>query len=120
MPPNFCAPVHPVVTTPPVEKHTMRPFTSFWQRLGGIRWRFRFVRSSEIPNDRWADCSDPSDPKRQIRVRQVLRGLPKLETIIHEALHAQWPDATEETVARHGRELSRLLWRCGYRQVDGP
>ena len=96
----------------------MKPFSSFWTYLGGIRWRFRFVRSNEIPNDRWADCSDPSDPKRQIRIRQVLRGRAKLETVLHEALHAQWPEDSEERITRHGKELSQLLWRCGYRQVE--
>ena len=96
----------------------MKPFASFWIYLGNIRWRFRFVRSSEIPNDRWADCSPPSDPKRQIRVRQVLRGKAKLETVLHEALHAQWPEDSEATIARHGKELAQLLWKCGYRQVE--
>ena len=96
----------------------MNSFSSFWIYLGGIRWRFRFVRSSEIPNDRWADCSHPSDPKRQLRIRQVLKGKIRLETILHEALHAQWPDDTEEKIALSGKELAALLWKCGYRQIE--
>lgn len=96
----------------------MKPFSSFWIYLGGLRWRFRFVRSNEIPNDRWADCSPPEDPKRQIRVRESLRGKSKLEIILHEALHAQWPEDSEDTVSRHGKELAELLWKLGYRKVE--
>jgi len=96
----------------------MKPFASFWTYLGGIRWRFRFVKSSQIPNDRWADCSDPGDPKRQIRVREVLRGRAKLETVLHEALHAQWPEDSEEKIKKSGKELADLLWKIGYRKIE--
>lgn len=96
----------------------MKPFASFWIYLGGLRWRFRFVRSNQIPNDRWADCSSPEEPNRQIRIRQVLRGKQKLETILHEALHAQWPEDSEDTIAQHGKELANLLWKLGYRKVE--
>jgi hypothetical protein len=96
----------------------VRPFASFYAFFGGVRYRFRFVRSSEIPYDRWADCSDPTDPKREIRVRQVLRGRARLETVIHEALHAQTWSRSEEDVRRSARELAALLWRLGYREVQ--
>jgi hypothetical protein len=96
----------------------VKPFASFWAFLGGLRYRFRFVRSSEIPFDRWADCSAPSDAKREIRVRQVLRGRARLETVIHEALHAQTWTRSEDDVRRSARELAALLWRLGYREVQ--
>lgn len=96
----------------------MKPFASFWATLSGLRWRIRFVKSSQIPFDRWADCSSPDDPKREIRVRQVLRGKAKLETVIHEALHAQTWSRSEEDVRRSARELAALLWRIGYREVE--
>lgn len=96
----------------------MKPFASFWAMLGGIRYRLRFVRAREIPFDRWADCSPPSDSKREIRIRQVLRGRARLETVIHEALHAQTWTRSEEDVRRSARELAKLLWRLGYREVQ--
>ena len=96
----------------------MRPFASFWATLAGLRWRIRFVKSNQIPFDRWADCSFPGDPKREIRVRQVLRGKAKLETVIHEALHAQTWTRSEDDVRRSARELAALLWRIGYREVE--
>ena len=96
----------------------MKPFASFWAMLGGLRYRLRFVRSREIPFDRWADCSPPSESKREIRIRQVLRGRARLETVIHEALHAQTWTRSEEDVRRSARELAKLLWRLGYREVQ--
>jgi hypothetical protein len=96
----------------------VKPFASFWATLAGVRYRIRFVRSSEIPFDRFADCSSPESSKREIRVRQVLRGKARMETVIHEALHAQTWDRTEADVARSARELAALLWRCGYREVE--
>jgi hypothetical protein len=96
----------------------VKPFASFWAMLGGLRYRLRFVRSREIPFDRWADCSPPSDSKREIRIRQVLRGRARLETVIHEALHAQTWSRSEDDVRRSARELADLLWRLGYREVQ--
>lgn len=96
----------------------MKRFLSFYAWFAGLRYRVRFVRSREIPFDRWADCSAPDQTPREIRVRQTLRGKARLETIIHEALHAQTWDRTEADVARSARELAALLWRCGYREVQ--
>lgn len=93
-------------------------FASFWAYLAGLRYRVRFVRSREIPFDRWADCSAPTESRREIRIRQTLRGRARLETVIHEALHAQTWQRSEEDVTRAARELAILLWRCGYRKVE--
>jgi hypothetical protein len=38
---------------------------------------------------------------------------------VHEAMHGIWPDKSEEEVARASRDLSRLLWRLGYRRPPG-
>lgn len=97
---------------------SMKPFSSFWLYIDGARWRFRFVKSSQIPPDRWGDCDPPSNPKRTIRVREALKAKDRLETVIHEVLHAQHPYASEQTVQQQSLELSRLLWRLGYRRVE--
>ena len=38
-----------------------------------------------------------------------------LDTIIHESLHACFPDATEEDVTTSASDIARLLWQLGYR-----
>lgn len=47
-----------------------------------------------------------------------MRGRAKLETVLHEALHAQWPEDSEEKIARSGKELADLLWKIGYRKIE--
>jgi hypothetical protein len=91
---------------------------SFFARLGGKLFKIRFVLSREIPSDRWADCSHPQDKNKEIRVRRVIAGKERLETILHEARHAIYPDEGESSVDCHGKDLANLLWRCGYRHTD--
>ncbi len=35
---------------------------------------------------------------------------------VHEALHAEDPDVSEQVTERRSRSLSRFLWRLGYRR----
>ena len=51
-------------------------------------------------------------------MRRVIAGKERLETILHEALHAIYPDEGESSVDCHGKDLANLLWRCGYRHTD--
>ncbi len=87
-------------------------------KLGGKEWHIKFVRSREIPSDRWGDCGHPEDPKPTIRVRRAVEGKNRMDLIIHEALHAIYPDETEEMVNRSATEIANLLWACGYRRVE--
>lgn len=38
-----------------------------------------------------------------------------LGTAIHEALHAEFPELTEDRVAKAEITISKFLWRLGYR-----
>ena len=40
-----------------------------------------------------------------------------LDTVIHEALHCSRPELDEQAVDATARDLSRLLWRLGYRRT---
>lgn len=46
------------------------------------------------------------------------RGLHLFDTIIHEIIHCQQPDLSEEAVSEFAKEMSVLLWKVGYRCVD--
>ena len=50
-----------------------------------------------------------------IWINPRLRGKQRLETIIHEAIHAEWPDMPEQKVEAAGTNIGRLVWRLGYR-----
>lgn len=53
-----------------------------------------------------------------IRIRRSVEGRDRMDTIIHEALHAIYPDESEEVVNRSATEIANLLWACGYRRVE--
>jgi hypothetical protein len=39
-----------------------------------------------------------------------------LDTIVHEALHASRPELDEDAVTKTANDVSRLLYRLGYRR----
>ena len=83
-------------------------------RLGGKYWTFRFA-----PNMRdYGDMQDPGKAQgRLIRVGTWQGEQDTLDTIIHEAIHCSRPELDEAAVDATARDLSRLLWRLGYRRT---
>lgn len=59
---------------------------------------------------------DPGGPPspREISIRESLRGKALLETLIHEAIHAEGEDG-EDWTTRAAANIARFLWRYGYR-----
>lgn len=45
--------------------------------------------------------------------------LEDLDTVIHEAIHACHPRMSERKVSRTATDISRLLWRLGWRAIGG-
>ena len=60
----------------------------------------------------------PGWEQRAIYVDPELSPRKFLETAIHEAMHAEDPDATERTIDRRAKSLERWLWRLGYRRRE--
>ncbi len=45
----------------------------------------------------------------------------KLTIIVHELLHALYPTASEEHTEQAGKDIAKVLYSLGYREVqDGP
>jgi hypothetical protein len=82
-------------------------------RLGGRYWELRFV-----PNLRNAGEVDfgMNLESRIIRVRLGQSAENMLDTIVHEALHASRPELDEDAVTKTANDVSRLLYRLGYRR----
>lgn len=55
-----------------------------------------------------------------IIVRPSTENMDRLDTIIHEALHASKKGMSEAEVARVATDIARVVWRAGYRKVDKP
>lgn len=51
----------------------------------------------------------------ELFVDNRLRARPRLVTLVHEALHAEFPDMSEEQVTAAGEHIGGFLWRLGYR-----
>jgi len=88
------------------------------QKFNGVKY--------EIDVEPILGATQDPHPKTYIPVIRVVNGLPYgncrgartgLDVIIHEALHASNFNAHEETVERAAREVSKLLWRLGYRRA---
>ena len=62
----------------------------------------------------------PEEEEKSITISPKLRGRYKLEVIIHECLHAEYPSIKsqneEEWVDTAALNISKLLWRMGYRE----
>ena len=54
--------------------------------------------------------------EKKIVVSKSVKGVRVLEVEIHEALHACFPDASEESVTETAEDLGAMLWEMGYRK----
>ena len=61
-------------------------------------------------------CDYPRGGKPSIRITAEPFTKQELEAIVHEALHAEDWSKAEEIVDRIAKEVSRFLWRLGYRR----
>jgi len=84
-------------------------------RLGGKYWRLRFAANMRD----YGDMVDPGKASgRLIRIGTWQGEADRLDTVLHEALHAIRPELDETAVDATARDISRLLWRLGYRRVQ--
>ncbi len=86
--------------------------------INGKRWTWRWWPFGKA--DKHADCDGPHKRRKEIRIRNSLnrpeRQAKLMEIAIHEALHcADW-SKDEEWVGQVAEDISRLLWRLGYRR----
>lgn len=88
--------------------------------IAGRRWSLIFASTSEITalRDKYGFTTDPNGKCRCIVARKSLKGKMLLDTICHEVLHASaWP-IDENIVTEYAEDLTRILWRLGFRQVE--
>jgi len=54
---------------------------------------------------------------REIEIRPNLEGKERLDCIIHEALHACFPDIDDDAIDETGTSISDLLIKFGYKET---
>lgn len=80
--------------------------------LNGERWQLKFCR---VPKTIYGDCDYG---RRVIRISKELHGETKLDTMLHELIHARWPDLCETSVCEFASELAAILTREGFTDED--
>jgi len=60
-------------------------------------------------------CDPPGVEPRTIKIRKSLKGEERLDTIIHELLHAAQWDLSEDAVEETASDIACALWQLGYR-----
>ncbi len=82
----------------------------------GKRWELKFVDGRKMP-DALGACEPPDSPRKEIRVRQNLRGKLQLDTLIHEMLHAaDWSKDEHDWITPVAADIASVLWKLGYRR----
>lgn len=76
-------------------------------KIAGKIWRIHRTRRPENAGE----DGNVVYSRRTIYIDPHLNGKGLQETIIHEWLHARWPDLSEESVTEAARELVRLMGR---------
>lgn len=83
----------------------------------GKTWNLEFVPRRECGTDAIGSCDSPDMPRKTIRVASGLKGVDRLDTIIHESIHAAHFALDEAFVEQFASDLARILWRLGYRET---
>ncbi|NBW14550.1 MAG: hypothetical protein EBR82_41780 [Caulobacteraceae bacterium] len=79
--------------------------------IGEQRWKITRARLRGI----YGDCNYAT---RTIRLHGGLRGVDLLDTLIHELIHARWPDLSEDAVVEFSETLSAVLDAEGFRHAE--
>jgi hypothetical protein len=84
--------------------------------IEGKRWLLRFTT---LRGDAAGWTFFDSAKRPRILIDERLRGGTRLETIVHELLHASLgPNISEEAVTEAAKVIRRTLWNLGYREVQ--
>jgi hypothetical protein len=85
---------------------------------GDERW---VIRWTTLKGDSYGITYTTKAKKpRRIVLHDGMRGRHRLTILLHELLHAIFPQASEEVVEQAGKDLSKVLWAHSYRETkDG-
>lgn len=81
--------------------------------IGDARWKIS--ADKRLMPAKYGECDYGS---RTIRLCASLAGLDLLDTLIHELIHARWPDLHEEAVEEFASTLAGIIHAEGFRHGD--
>lgn len=74
---------------------------------GDERWLIRFT---ELKGQAYGITYTQKAKHPRIVLHDGMRGRHRLTVLIHELLHAIFPQASEEVIEQAGKDLGRVLW----------
>lgn len=81
--------------------------------IRGRRWNLEVV--DRLPDASHGDIDPYDRPGKQIRVARMQTPLDALDTVLHELLHAAYPDLCEEAITEGATDIARAMYRLGCR-----
>lgn len=81
------------------------------------RRRWAFEKVSGLPAGCPGWVSGLSDKNKSIQIRTSLKNERELEAVLRLTLLACYPDFDEEAIRETSKDVSRALWRIGYRRT---
>lgn len=70
--------------------------------IAGQRWKLRRAKL----NRKYGDCDYAT---RTIRIDERISGIELLDTLLHELVHARWPDLHEEAVIEFATMATEVI-----------
>ena len=64
------------------------------------------------------DHLNPNPDELGVVIDKREKGKAKLDTLIHELMHLEHPDMSEDEVSRTATNIARVLWGEGYRNRE--
>ena len=81
--------------------------------IRGKRWSLEAV---EYLQDGSCGSIDPPDaPQKRILIALNQTSIDQLDTVLHECLHAAFPDLDEEPITKTSTDIAKILYKLGCR-----
>jgi len=77
--------------------------------------KFKVVFKAPTSRNNLATCDYDN---KEIRVSPKVKGVEKLDCLIHEGLHGALPDLVDDVVNESATGIAKMLWKLGYRRVE--
>jgi hypothetical protein len=82
-----------------------------------IRKRFWLLKFTNVlRKGNIGECH--SHAKRELRIRKDLDEQLALDCLLHESLHAAFPDLKEDAVNEASTDITKIMWDLGYRRCQ--
>jgi|TARA_Y100001963_G_C6680486_1_gene399614 hypothetical protein len=66
-----------------------------------------------LPSGACGECDAIDTPRKAIWIATQQKPIDVLDTLIHELLHASFPDLCEEAVLETATDIAKILYRLG-------